>query len=217
MAIRIKICCIQSEDEAALAATAGADAIGLVGKMPSGPGPIPDADIARIAAHAPDKVMPVLLTSETTPKGIVDHVARCRPSALQLVDRIAPDAITTIRAAFPSLRIFQVVHMQSAADIETALATAPLVDDLLLDSGQPDAARRELGGTGRVHDWTLSREVAARAPCPVWLAGGLGPDNVAEAVEAVRPHGVDVCSRLRVGGRLDPTLLAAFIANARAA
>lgn len=217
MTVSIKICCIQTEGEALLAARAGADMIGLVGAMPSGPGPIPDSEIASISDRMRERISTVLLTSETTPEGIVAHIARCNPDAVQLVDRVPAQVFAAIRAAFPALRIFQVIHMQTTADIETALDAARRADALLLDSGQPDAALRQLGGTGRVHDWALSAKVAARACCPVWLAGGLTPDNVAEAVRTVRPHGVDVCSRVRVDGQLQPALLDGFIRNARAA
>jgi phosphoribosylanthranilate isomerase len=94
---------------------------------------------------------------------------------------------------------------------------APEVDALLLDSGNQSLPVKELGGTGRTHDWSVSRRIVEAAPVPVYLAGGLTPDNVGEAVRRVRPFGVDVCSGVRSGGRLDEARLAAFAAAVRAA
>jgi phosphoribosylanthranilate isomerase len=85
------------------------------------------------------------------------------------------------------------------------------VDALLLDSGNQALAVKELGGTGRRHDWAISRTIVEAASVPVWLAGGLTADNVAEAVATVRPFGLDVCSGVRVAGALDEGTLAAFV------
>ncbi len=92
---------------------------------------------------------------------------------------------------------------------------APLVDALLLDSGNPTLRIKVLGGTGRLHNWSVSRTIRDRVNVPVFLAGGLKPNNVRAAIEAVRPFGVDVCSGLRTDGRLDPTLLHDFMHAAR--
>ena len=109
------------------------------------------------------------------------------------------------------------LHVENRAVLADATAIAPHVDALLLDSGRPGAAIPELGGTGRVHDWDLSRELVAAVEVPVFLAGGLNPENVGEAIAGVRPHGVDVCSGLRRDGALDAGLLRRFVAAARAA
>jgi phosphoribosylanthranilate isomerase len=216
--VRIKICCIQSQAEARLAIAAGADALGLVGTMPSGPGPIDDALIAEIAAAVPPPVATFLLTSATDAPAIIAHARRCRASALQLVDRVAPGAYATLRAALPGIRLVQVIHVGGSEALEEACAAAPLVDALLLDSGRPHEAVKVLGGTGRTHDWTLSREIVAAAPCPVFLAGGLRADNVAAALAAVRPFGVDVCTGVRRPDyALDPARLDAFVAAVDAA
>jgi len=213
--LRIKICCIQSLDEARAAAAVGADAIGLVSAMPSGPGPIDDRLIATIAAGAPAALRRVLLTARTTAVAIADHVRACGVDAVQLVDRVAAGELRRLREFLPRTCVMQVVHVVGEAAVAEAAAAAPLVDELLLDSGEPDASRRTLGGTGRVPDWAVSRRIVAASPVPVWLAGGLRPDNVAAAVRAVRPHGVDVCSGVRRDGRLDEVLLAEFCAAAR--
>lgn len=208
--VRVKICCIASVEEAELAVRHGAAALGLVGRMPSGPGPIPDDLIAEIAAWAPPAVATFLLTSETEPEAIIDHVRRCGTSTVQLVDAVAPQAYAALRRAAPQLKIVQVIHVTGPESVEEAKASAPHVDALLLDSGRPGAAIKELGGTGRVHDWALSRRIVAEVARPVFLAGGLNPENVAEACNRVRPFGVDLCTGVRTDGRLDEARLTAF-------
>jgi phosphoribosylanthranilate isomerase len=211
--VRVKVCCIASPDEAQLAIAAGASALGLVSAMPSGPGPIAEELIARIAATIPPGVTSVLLTKLCAADAIVAQHRRCRTNALQLVDTVPFDELARLRAALSGIGIIQVIHVRGAEAIEEAraLADSGLVDALLLDSGNPTAAVPELGGTGRVHDWAISRRlVESVAPVPVYLAGGLTPANAGEAVRAVRPFGLDVCSGLRTLGQLDPTKLEAF-------
>lgn len=217
MSVRVKICCIQSVAEAETAVAAGADLLGLVGAMPSGPGPIDDARIAEIAARAPPGVTSVLLSSETTAEGLVAHAARCRPAALQIVDDPAPGAWAALRRELPGLKLIQVIHVEGPEALDAARAAAPHVDAILLDSGRPSAAVKELGGTGRAHDWAVSVRIVAALDRPVFLAGGLTPENAAAAARTVRPYGLDLCSGVRTNGRLDPARLAAFMAAARGA
>jgi phosphoribosylanthranilate isomerase len=214
---RIKICCIQSASEARLAIAEGADALGLVGAMPSGPGPIEDAEIAAIAAVVPPPVATFLLTSATEPEAIIAHARRCRTNTVQLVDRVAPAAYAQLRAALPGIRLVQVIHVGGEDAIAEARDIAPLADALVLDSGRPHEHIRVLGGTGRTHDWTISRQIVEAAACPVFLAGGLRPDNVAAAIGTVRPFAVDVCTGVRTDYRLDPARLQAFVAAVAAA
>jgi len=208
--VRVKICCIASVAEAELAVRHGAAALGLVGRMPSGPGPIADELIAEIAAWAPPAVATFLLTSETRPQDIVDHVRRCGTNTVQLVDAVPAASYAALRKAAPQVKIVQVIHVTGPDSVEEAKACAPFVDALLLDSGRPGAPVRELGGTGRVHDWSLSRRVVAEIARPVFLAGGLKPGNVAEACRQVRPFGIDLCTGVRRDGRLDEERLKAF-------
>lgn len=217
MRTRLKVCCISSIEEARLAVAAGADALGLVARMPSGPGPIPDDLIAAIVATVPPPVATFLLTSETDPQAIVDHVARCRANTVQLVDAVPVAAYAALRAAHPNVRIVQVIHVAGEASVAEARAAGPHVDALLLDSGRPDLAVKELGGTGRVHDWTVSARIVAESPVPVFLAGGLNAGNVADAVRVARPFGIDLCSGVRTDGRLDPAKLTALVSALRAA
>jgi phosphoribosylanthranilate isomerase len=195
-----------------MAARAGAAFVGLVGAMPSGPGPIPDARIAEIAGAVREVATPVLLTSRDTAPGIIDHVRVTGVRAVQLVRLVSPVIRRAIRDSMPGLTLFQVVHVEGPASAEVAVRAAEHADYLLLDSGRPGAAVPELGGTGRVHDWSVSAAIVAASPIPVFLAGGLRPGNVAEAVNAVSPFGVDVCSGLRGReGALDPARLLDFV------
>ena len=208
---RIKICCISSPDEAALAIKEGADALGLVGHMPSGPGVIDDDLISDIVDTVPPPVSTFLLTSETKAEAIVHHARRCRADTLQLVDEVDADACPIIRAALPSRRLVQVIHVEDQTSVRAAVSAAELVDALLLDSGKPSAEIKELGGTGRTHDWAISKAIVDACSCPVFLAGGLTPDNVREAIQAVEPFGVDLCSGVRTDGCLDAEKLRAFV------
>src|SRR5690606_4567673 len=217
--VRIKICCIQSEAEARLAIAAGAAALGLVGTMPSGPGPIDDELIGRIAARVPPPLATFLLTSETEAEAIIAHARRCRTNTLQLVDRVADDVYARLRAALPGIKLVQVIHVAGDESVAEALVAAAHADALLLDSGQPRAAIKVLGGTGRVHDWAVSRRIVEAAPCPVFLAGGLRADNVGAAIATVRPFGVDVCTGVRRPDdySIDPAKLEAFVTAVAAA
>lgn len=206
----VKVCCIASFDEAQLAVSAGASALGLVSAMPSGPGPIPEELIADIAARVAAPTETFLLTALTDAEAIAEQHRRCGTTALQLVDHVPETELIRLRRLVPGVRLVQVIHVQGAHSVEEARASAPLVDTLLLDSGNPGLAVKELGGTGRVHDWAHSRRICETAAVPVLLAGGLHPGNARAAIEQVRPTGLDICSGLRTEGRLDPLKLSAF-------
>jgi phosphoribosylanthranilate isomerase len=208
---RVKVCCIASEEEAALAVRMGASAIGLVSRMPSGPGPIPESRIRDIARTVPPAVATFLLTCETTAELIIEQQRFCRTTTLQLVDEVEPGVHGHLREALPGISIVQVIHVRDDDALRQSIAVAPAVDAILLDSGNPSLSTKELGGTGRVHDWALSRKIRDSVAVPVFLAGGLNPGNVAKAINQVAPFGVDVCSGLRTNGNLDETKLTAFM------
>jgi phosphoribosylanthranilate isomerase len=214
-ALRVKVCCIASADEADLAIAAGADALGLVSAMPSGPGPIAESEIAAIVRHVGARAATVLLTSRQDAAGIGAQLGRIRPTVVQLVDDLPTAEYAALRAAHPTVMLMQVIHVRGEASVTEAVRVAPFVDAILLDSGNPAAAVKELGGTGRVHDWMVSRAIRDAVPLPVFLAGGLRPSNVADAISTVHPFGVDVCSGVRVDGRLDAVMVRAFVHRAR--
>jgi phosphoribosylanthranilate isomerase len=214
----LKVCCIATPDEASRAIAAGARAVGLVSSMPSGPGVIEEALIAEIARSIPPAIESWLLTSRTDADAIAEQHARCGTSAVQLTDALArTEEYARLRRLLPDgVRIVQVIHVLDEASVLEARAAAAHVDAILLDSGNPRLATKELGGTGRVHDWTLSAAIRASVPVPVLLAGGLRAENVRAAIAAVRPFGIDVCSGVRRDGALAPERLASFTAEVRA-
>jgi len=212
---RIKICCIASIAEMQLAASAGASALGFVSRMPSGPGPIEEELIAAIVPHVPPSLDTFLLTCEISAPEIVTQQRRTGVNTLQLVDDVEPGTHRVLREELPGVALVQVIHVTGPASVDAALEIASDVDALLLDSGNPALAVKELGGTGRVHDWTLSRRIREASPVPVYLAGGLNSSNVGTAIRTVGPYGVDVCSGVRTSGKLDPDKLRAFFEAVR--
>lgn len=211
--LEIKICCISSHAEARMAIDAGADILGLVSAMPSGPGVIDEELIASIAGSVSAQTF--LLTSLCEPEAIIAQHRRLRTTAIQLCDALPLGGHARLREALPGVRLVQVVHVTGEESYVEAMAAARDVDALLLDSGNPALRVKELGGTGRVHDWTISRRIASDAGVPVFLAGGLRPENVAEALEITGASGVDICNGVRTDGRLDREKLTRFVAAVR--
>ena len=193
-----------------MAIDAGASAIGLVSAMPSGPGPIAEDLIAEIAAIVPPGVSSFLLTCLQDAASIIDQQRRLRVNTIQLCDRLTSGSYQQIHDALPGIKLVQVVHVTGLEAVEEAIAVASHVDAILLDSGNQSLAIKELGGTGRTHDWGLSRKIREAIDVPLFLAGGLNPTNVAAAIREVRPFGIDVCSGLRIEGSLDPQKLSDF-------
>ena len=200
---RVKICCISSLEEAWQAIEHGASALGLVSHMPSGPGVISEDLITQIADAAPPGVATFLLTCLQDTQSIISQQRRTRANTVQICDRLESGEYDDLRAAMPGISIVQVIHVCGVESVEEAAAVAPHVDALLLDSGNQSLPVKELGGTGRVHDWNVSRRIRETVDVPVFLAGGLNPQNVVQAVEVVRPYGLDICSGVRTAGRLD--------------
>ena len=212
---RIKICCISSVEEAHAAIMAGASALGLVSSMPSGPGVISEALIAEIAATVPPPIGTFLLTCGQDARDIIAQQRRCRTNTVQLCDRLTTGSYADLRGAMPGVSLVQVIHVTGEESLEEALGVAPHVDALLLDSGNQSLAVKELGGTGRVHDWAISRRIREQVRVPVFLAGGLRPENVGEAIRQVGPFGLDLCSGVRTDGKLDTEKLARFFTQLR--
>jgi phosphoribosylanthranilate isomerase len=207
----VKVCCISSYEEARLAINYGASAIGLVGKMPSGPGVISDELITEIAAKIPPGLSTFLLTSETAANRIIQHIKKVSTNTVQIVDAPETGTYDKIRTEMPWLKIVQVIHVVDEKSIEEAIEISTQVDALLLDSGNPNLKIKVLGGTGQTHNWELSRKIVEKSEVPVFLAGGLNPENVGEAIKKVRPYGVDVCSGVRTNGELDEEKMKNFL------
>ncbi len=215
MNARVKICCIRNADEAAMAIRHGAAALGLVSAMPSGPGVIAEETIAEIAATVPPGVATFLLTSKREADSIIAQQHRCRVNTLQLCDSVEPDCHAKLRASLPGIALVQVIHVTGPESLDEAMSVADGVNALLLDSGNQKLSVKELGGTGRTHDWHISRKIVESVRVPVYLAGGLTPENVQAATQEVRPFGLDVCSGLRTNGNLDEGKVRQFFANVK--
>lgn len=195
----------------------GADALGLVGKMPSGPGPISDDLIASIAKTIHPPIASFLLTSRQSANEIIDHIRITGTTTVQIVDKPEEGTYERIREAIPGLKIVQVIHVMGEESIAEAIKVHKKVDSLLLDSGNPKATIKTLGGTGNTHNWEISKQIVQAVTVPVFLAGGLNHLNVAGAIEIVRPFGIDVCSGVRTNSLLDEQKLKMFINAIRAA
>lgn len=198
-----------------MAIRCGASALGLVGHMPSGPGVISDELIAAIVKTIPPPVATFLLTSETLSSRIISHHQKTQTNTLQLVDAVPVSTYKELRDALPSVKLVQVIHVLDEQSVEVARQVAVFVDAILLDSGNPNLSVKVLGGTGKVHNWKLSRKIRDSVPVPVFLAGGLSPENVRQAIDEVAPFGLDLCNGVRTGGKLDEQKLGRFMHQAR--
>jgi phosphoribosylanthranilate isomerase len=206
--MRVKLCGMTDAAARNDAVDAGADAVGLVCDVSvDTPREIPPERAANLAASTPPFVTTTLVTMLETVAETVDLVDRVRPDVLQ-VHAAGPADVATL-ASDTRTRIVAAVGLD--ADLS---AYADAADALLLDSTDDAGA----GGTGRIHDWKRSRAVVDALDCPVVLAGGLTPENVAEGVATVRPYAVDVASGIESApGEKDPEAMRTFVEAARGA
>jgi phosphoribosylanthranilate isomerase len=210
---KVKICCIQSIDEAELAIKYGASAIGLVSEMPSGPGVISEDLIEEIAAAVPPTIDTFLLTSKLDANSIIEQHRKCKTTTLQIVDRVKTNVLITLKQELPAIRLVQVIHINGEESITEAINVSSFIDIILLDSGNQKLEVKELGGTGRTHDWTISRKIRDAVSVPVYLAGGINAKNVLVGVKEVYPFGIDLCSGVRENGKLSEKLLGEFFSR----
>ncbi len=203
MKIKVKICCISSIEEAKLAIVHGAAAIGLVGRMPSGPGIITDELINSIAKTVIPPIDSFLLTSETTAEAIIEHHNKVNTTTIQMVDALSGREYHKIREAIPHVKLVQVIHVLDEKAVQEASEIAEWVDAILLDSGNPNLSTKVLGGTGKTHNWDLSKKIRENISIPTYLAGGINKDNIRMAIDHVQPYGIDLCSSVRTNGQLD--------------
>lgn len=201
--VKVKICCISSIEEAKLAVAYGAAAIGLVGRMPSGPGTITDELIHAIAKTVPPPIQTFLLTSETTTDNIIEHHRKVNTTTIQIVDALSGREYHKIREAIPHVKLVQVIHVLDEKAVQEAIEIAEWVDAILLDSGNPNLSTKVLGGTGKTHNWDLSKKIRENISIPTYLAGGINKDNIRMAIDHVQPYGIDLCSSVRTNGQLD--------------
>ncbi len=210
---RIKICCISSIEEARLAIKAGTSALGLVSEMPSGPGVITMETIKQIAAVVPPPIATFLLTSKQDISEIIMQHDYCRTNTIQICDDLKTGTHKELKEALPGIAIVQVIHVTDEESVAQALAIQNDVDAILLDSGDQSKQVKELGGTGRTHNWEISRQIREKLDIPIFLAGGIKPDNIAQAIEQVHPFGIDLCSGVRTDDKLDKIKLEKLFIN----
>jgi len=210
---RVKICCISSIEEAKMAIIYGASALGLVSAMPSGPGVISEELIAEISAVVPPGVSTFLLTSKQDVKSIIEQQGRCRVNTIQICDYLRLGTYQDLRNSMPGISLVQVIHVTGEESVKEAIEISPLVDAILLDSGNQSLAIKELGGTGKVHNWNISKKIRELVDVPIYLAGGLNPENVAAAIKQVSPFGLDICTGIRTNGKLDEMKLSKFFSQ----
>jgi phosphoribosylanthranilate isomerase len=203
MKVKVKICCISSIAEASLAIAHGAAAIGLVGRMPSGPGIITDELIQSIAKTVLPPIDSFLLTSETTAEAIIEHHNKVNTTTIQMVDALTDRQYHKIREAIPHVKLVQVIHVLDEKAVQEAIEISEWVDAILLDSGNPNLSTKVLGGTGKTHNWDLSKKIRENISIPTYLAGGINKDNIRMAIDHVQPYGIDLCSSVRTNGQLD--------------
>jgi phosphoribosylanthranilate isomerase len=201
--VKVKICCISSIEEAKLAIVHGAAAIGLVGRMPSGPGIITDELINSIAKTVIPPIDSFLLTSETTAEAIIEHHNKVNTTTIQMVDALSGREYHKIREAIPHVKLVQVIHVLDEKAVQEAIEISEWVDAILLDSGNPNLSTKVLGGTGKTHNWDLSKKIRENINIPTYLAGGINKDNIRMAIDHVQPYGIDLCSSVRTNGQLD--------------
>ncbi len=213
--MKVKICCISSIEEAKLAIRSGATELGLVGPMPSGPGIISESQIAEIVKAIPNDINTFLLTSETSASKIIEQHKKVKTTTIQIVDKLQSGTYNDIRSAITDIKLIQVIHVINDNSIKEAQEVASDVDYVLLDSGNPNKKIKELGGTGKTHNWELSKKIVQTISTPVFLAGGLNSSNVRKAIAAVNPYGLDLCSGVRTDQKLNLEKLNSFFANVR--
>lgn len=206
--MRVKICGIQSQEDMSTALQAGADALGfLVGITHVAEDKIGLEEAKYLIEQLPPFVSSVAVTHLQQTDEIVDIVRTIRCTTVQVHNDVEVSVLQQIRAKLPHVKIIKAVHVTGQEALDYAREMASYVDALLLDSRTSD----RLGGTGLTHDWNISRQIVEQGPVPVILAGGLTPSNVGDAVQSVRPFGVDVNSGVEIAGKKDPHKCREFV------
>ena len=210
--VRVKICGITREEDLAVAVAAGADAVGFLVGVPSSPRNLTLERAERLLRKVPIFVDSVVVTAPQNIKGLVEICEGLKPTAIQIHGKKNFDA-SEIRERIKDTRLIKTVYVKTSSLNETVIEDLKTFDAVLLDS----FTKGQYGGTGRVHDWTLSRQIKeAVAPLPVILAGGLKPENVKEAILMVQPYAVDVASGVELRPAVkDHEKIRAFVENAK--
>jgi len=210
--VRAKICGLTREEDLAVAVAAGADAVGFLVGVPSSPRNLTLERAETLLGQVPVFVDSVVVTAPKSIEWLIEVCERLKPSAIQIHGKEQLDS-SKIRERIKHSRLIKTVYVKEDALNEEVIDDLKTFDAILLDS----FSKGQYGGTGKTHDWTLSRQIKeAVAPVPVILAGGLKPENVKEAILAVEPYAVDVASGVEASpGVKDHSKVRAFVENAK--
>lgn len=195
---RVKICCIQNPDEARLAIGVGADSLGLVSSTPASPQVMRPEKIREITQLIPPSIDAFVLTALDSSWDLIDLIRNVKNRTIQLIDRLNTGNYLEIRASIPCVKIVQTIDASHEEAFDQAIRIDSYVDAILL--------KANLHGS-----WEVCREIVEHVQTPVFLSGDLHALNVREAIEAIRPFGVDVCEGVRTEGKLDAEKLRRFI------
>ena len=210
--VRVKICGLTRQEDLAAAVAAGADAVGFLVGVPSSPRNLTIERAKTLLGQVPVFVDSVVVTAPKSIEWLVEVCERLKPSAIQIHGKEQLDS-SEIREKINHSRLIKTMYVTEDALNERVIDDLKTFDAVLLDS----FSKEQYGGTGKTHDWTLSRQIKeAVAPVPVILAGGLKPENVKEAILAIEPYAVDVASGVEASpGVKDHSKVRAFVENAK--
>ncbi len=210
--VRVKICGITREEDLAVAVSAGADAVGFLVGVPASPRNLTPERAETLLRQVPVFVDSVVVTAPQSIEGLAEVCETLKPTAIQIHGKKSFDA-SEVREMIKGTRLIKTIYVTKDALNQAAIEELKAFDAVLLDS----CSKGQYGGTGKVHDWVLSRQIReAVAPLPVILAGGLKPENVKEAVQTVQPYAVDVASGVELRPAIkDHEKVRAFVENAK--
>ena len=214
--MQIRISCVKTIAELKSCIALGADEVGFVSGVPSGPGQVSIEGANELIRATPSAMRHYVLTADLSVQGLVRIVSETGCTGLQLVRTLDHSAYRELREALPQISLNQVVHVGEGGELQAC----HMLGDLGIDAITLDTLRQgnvpQYGGTGLVHDWGTSAEIVASSPIPVYLAGGLNAGNVIRSATVVRPFGIDVCSGVRdANDCLVPDKLRELIKSAR--
>lgn len=210
--VKVKICGITNIKDALLAAELGADFLGFIVEISESEDSLSKDEAKNLIRQLPLEVIPVMVTYLNNAEEIVKVASYVIAGAVQLHSNISLPEIGKIRKALPKIKIIKAIHVIDEKVVSEAVKFSDYVDYILLDS----KAKGKIGGTGKTHDWSISRKIILKCKKPVLLAGGLNPENVLDAVRKIKPFGVDVNSGVKAKPRVkDAEKLRKFIENAK--
>lgn len=209
----VKICGLKRPEDVKLVCSARADFAGfIVGAIYKTEDEVKIEEYLELVKHLSSNVIPVVVTHFEDRENLIYLVETARVRVLQIQGNVSPGEIYFLKCRFPYLRVVKAVHVTGRESIEVAEEYSKVADAILLDTRTED----RIGGTGLTHDWSISAEIVRRVSRPVFLAGGLNPENVVEAIKVVKPVGVDVNSGTKSpDGFKDPEKVRLFVRRAK--